>query len=303
AQAPSTSEATSPETGGPEAEGDETEGDAFDDEIVVFGQQIDRSLQETHASVALTTGADLENDTQTDLFDIFERAANASVTQGGFGFSIRGISDTGVAGGGSGLLVDVNVDGASAVTSQGIRTGPLSTWDLEQVEIHRGPQSTQQGRNALAGAVYIRSVDPGFSPELKTRVDVGEYDESRLAVAANVPLVANRLAFRLSYENYENDGAWVNPTRGEDDTGQSLLRTTRAKLRYVPMDELDIVLSHSVTDNRLGNSHVDIGEWPDRRVNFSNEENREEGTTTSTNLRLTYTLGDRWTLRSETRAT
>lgn len=268
--------------------------------ITVTSQLQQRDLQETQASVAVFTGDELDQSTDTNIKDLFDRTANVYDAAGGLGLTIRGIEAAGIGGGGSGLLVDVNVDGASYVTAQGSRTGSFSTWDLGQVEILRGPQSTQQGRNALAGAISIRSKDPGFEREIKGRADYGRFDEHRLAAAVNVPIVDDKVALRISGEQFGSDGFIENTTRNEDDYARSELQTLRAKLRFNPTDRLDVILGHSYSDNQLGTARVNPALTGNNTTNTANEKNVEEAASNITNLRITYDLNPGLTVFSET---
>ena len=130
------------------------------DEVVVTGEKFERTLQETTTSVAVTTARRIEQESIVSLQDIYNRTANVSETYGSAGFTIRGVSVSGVSGAGDAPLTTVYVDGAP-LPSGILFNGPTDVWDMQQVEILRGPQSTLQGLNALAGAVVLRSRDPG----------------------------------------------------------------------------------------------------------------------------------------------
>lgn len=67
--------------------------------------------------------------------------------------------------------------------------GPFSSWDPEQIEVLRGPQSTQQGRNALAGAVVVNTRDPEFYDEYKLHGEVSSRSGNRFALMANKQLI------------------------------------------------------------------------------------------------------------------
>ena len=90
------------------------------------------------------------------------------------GFSIRGISQQGF-GPEGGLLLSVKLDGATVQGYQGTFFGPFGTWDMDRVEIFRGPQSTQQGRNALAGAIVMKSADPEYRTGFRVRGRFGNF--------------------------------------------------------------------------------------------------------------------------------
>ncbi|NRA81995.1 MAG: Plug domain-containing protein, partial [Pseudoalteromonas sp.] len=110
--------------------------------IIVTGQKIARTLQETTTSVAVITSEQFQQQNITNFNDALSFTANAYATPSN-GFSIRGINGQNVSGGGNSYLASVYVDGA-ALPRQMIIGGGFSTWDAQQVEILRGPQSTLQ---------------------------------------------------------------------------------------------------------------------------------------------------------------
>ena len=265
-------------------------------EITVKGELQERTLQDTQTSVSVVSGEELDRSTDKDLFDTVDRLPNVSAQGGGFGFVIRGITDSGPGGAGQAQAISVQIDGAAVPNGQALYTGSLSTWDLEQAEILRGPQSTQQGPNALAGAVILRSKDPQFVQEFKARADYGSFDETRLAVAANLPL-NEQFAVRFSAEDYRSDGDISHVITGED-TAEEFLKTYRAKLRFMPNDGLNTVLGYTRSENRLGIQNVIDDFFPRERL--QTQDSNQIGTTDIFNLRFAYTLNDQWALHSET---
>lgn len=270
--------------------------------IIVQGELIVRDIQDTQSSVAVFTGEELERSNDTEIKDTLERAANVSGSVlGGQGFTIRGVeskgvfSDTGING-----VIDINIDGASFVSNQGTFSAPFSTWDLEQVEVLRGPQSTQQGRNALAGAIKIRSKDPTFEQEAKARVDYGRFNERRAALALNVPVISEVLAFRFSGEHVGSDGFIVNPTLDVDDYAKSKQNTLRGKVRFKPIDNLDINFGYTFGKNLLGTANIDETTVGRNGVNFSDVPSIESAENDIYNLRAKYRFTPAWTLSSET---
>ncbi|RZF57392.1 hypothetical protein EWE75_24850 [Sphingomonas populi] len=111
------------------------------------------------SSVAVTTNATITDQNLISAYDVLERTPNLSVNGNKTSFSIRGIDAFNVSGSGDGALASVYLDGA-VLLETALAAGPLDLYDIAQVEVFRGPQSTVQGRNALAGAVIIRTTDP-----------------------------------------------------------------------------------------------------------------------------------------------
>jgi iron complex outermembrane recepter protein len=150
--------------------------------ITVKGEKTDRGLQDTTTSVAVTTALKIEQENLQSLDDIINRTANVSSMYGSRGFTIRGIANEA---GAPNPLASVYLDGA-ALPSQLSDSGPTDLWDISQVEILRGPQSTIQGENALAGAVILRSADPTMDWSGK----YGRSGQTRMTSVSLLPVVA-----------------------------------------------------------------------------------------------------------------
>lgn len=201
------------------------------DKLVVTGEKLGRTTQETQASVATLTGRELENTTDTSLFDVFQRTANTFTNADGF--SIRGIANNGVTYTEGSDLATVLVDGAQ-FDSQMLGFNGLSIWDLDQIEILRGPQSTSQGRNSLAGAVVANTRNPTFYWDAAARATYADYNTSQFALAVGGPLVADTLAFRFTAEKQISDGYYTNVTLHDDQWGQADNTSYRGKLLFQP---------------------------------------------------------------------
>ncbi len=249
------------------------------DEIIVQGTKRGKSLQDTEASVLVHTGADIEASTMSDLYDVIEQTPNVNSTYNDKGFSIRGIAQGGISGGdgGTGLLLSVIVDNVALPTSQSAFFGPYSAWDLGQVEVFRGGVGTKQGRNALAGAIIIRSADPAHEWDAKARASYGTYNTGQLSGAVNVPVLEDKIALRVSADYSFSDG-WVdNPVRGEDDFDARRMLTLRGKLLYDIGPNTSLLLGVSYTDSTAGEDTVLESRFPDDRHNLSDLKSKEGG--------------------------
>ncbi|MEM7730448.1 MAG: Plug domain-containing protein, partial [Pseudomonadota bacterium] len=152
----------------------------------MVGQKIDQTLAEVTSSVDVTTAEEIAREAIVDLYDIVDRIPNVTSSFGGLGFSIRGVDQRGIAGSGSTLTIYVD---DSPLSNQTTFFGPLDSWDLGQVEVYRGPQSTNFGRNALAGAIYVRTQDPTFDWDLNARGEVGDNGVRQGAIAGGGPII------------------------------------------------------------------------------------------------------------------
>ena len=267
--------------------------------IVVQGQKIDRTLQETVNSVAVVTSKDIEQNNILNATDIFQLMPNVT---GDFnqGFTIRGVNAFTVSGGGNSFLASMYLDGAP-LPYRMTRGGGLSVWDLSQVEIFRGPQSTLQGRNALAGAIIFRSKDPTYEANAKARVTYGQYGQKEFAFAGGSSIVDDMLAFRVSYEDKNYDGDIDNTTRGSGSNFEDG-KTLRAKLLFEPTEDLDAIFSYSQNDIQYGPqwSLYDYGDSAfDRKVDY-NSPIWEQTQTDIYTLELTWDINDKLALHSVT---
>lgn len=264
--------------------------------VIVTGEKTSRSLQQTVTSVAVTTAARIERENIQTFYDVVARTANMSETYGKTGFTIRGVSNMNVSGGGAGGLATVYVDGA-ALPLEAVYGGPLEMWDIGQVEVLRGPQSTLQGRNALAGAVIITSANPTYTPQFRARVNLASGDERSLALAAGGPIMPDQLAFRAAIEKKDSDGFIYNPTLKRDvDALDSL--TVRGKLLLTPtaLPGLKATVTYAHADRDAGYqftyARIDTPEFYKHRVDLSGDPTRTQTKTDILTADIGYKLSD-----------
>lgn len=202
-------------------------------EIVVTGEKANRSLQETPASVSVATNQMIVEQNLIDVYDVLERTPNVAIGANRNSFTIRGIDAFNVSGAGDGALASVYVDGA-VLPRAALNNGPLDLYDIAQVEVFRGPQSTVQGRNALAGAVIVRTTDPDYAWSGRARLMMTDADGQRRAAGAiGGPIVDGQIAFRLAGEIARADGLLYNTTLHQDADPRAS-ETVRGKLLFTP---------------------------------------------------------------------
>lgn len=180
--------------------------------LTVSGEKLTRDLAEVFASVGVVTGEQIFDYVIPDLKDTLNKIANTrtfSANQGNSGIVIRGVSSDGLTQpANSSPAIAVVVDGASQ-NGEGIRRGSRGTWDVENIEVFRGPQSTLQGRNAMAGAVLVNTMNPTWHWEGIGQAEYFGSDSSgELTSGAFVlsgPLVENQVAFRVAGQLSDGD--------------------------------------------------------------------------------------------------
>ncbi len=179
--------------------------------IIVTGEKLDRSLQQTTTSVTVFSGDDVDNGEDRSLYDLMDRAPNVLNAPSGIPH-IRGVDGRGSSEGflsyitGARPRVSTTIDGV-AESWTGESFGKAGLWDTEQIEILKGPQSTTQGRNTIGGAIVIKTKDPTYDWESKVRAGY-ENEDSKYHLAALVsgPIKEDELAFRLAAEGTKGNG-------------------------------------------------------------------------------------------------
>ncbi|MEM9706021.1 MAG: TonB-dependent receptor [Pseudomonadota bacterium] len=269
------------------------------DEIIVSGEKVRRTLQETVSSVAVFNEETIDEQNFVDLFDLINQTANVAGLANDGGFTIRGLRNAGVGAGNISDTATVYLDGVF-LPSRLFATSPLNLWDIQSVEIFRGPQSTIQGRNALIGAVVARTVDPGPKWEGKAQLRYGEFDSFRGSGAVTVPLYQDQISLRLAGDYTETNGFVENENLMENDAAGAETITGRAKLFITPtvIPDLDIRLNVTYSDVVSANAGIEEALFPDQRVTFENirDVNRTDSILASTEIN--YELSDRFTITS-----
>ena len=270
------------------------------EEVIVTGQKFNRSVQDTPQSVTVIDAQILQEENLLTLSDVLYRTPNAVSAFNGTGFSLRGVRNDNVSGGGSSDLATIFLDGAPLPRDLTF-VGTLDTWDLEQVEVLRGPQSTLQGRNSLAGAIIMQTADPSFEREGRARAQyLDETQEQRYSIAFGAPIIKDQLAFRIAGEITESNGVMTNITLNDDKIGGNEVDMIRTKVLIAPeaLPELEVMLSHMYDDREFG-QRISRAEDPygfDNRVDFSNRAFSDRAETDLYTANIRYDLSETFDL-------
>ena len=186
------------------------------DEIIVTATKRETSLMETAVAVSAFGQESLDNQGVKNLLDIGDLVPNMQIalspTDSGVQVVVRGLTSNNFTEIGD-PTVAMHFDGLYSPRPQ---AGLALMYDVERVEISRGPQGTLFGRNSTAGSVNVISARPNFDKqEGKIEVEVGKYAQRTVKGWFNLP-VNDVLALRASVLK-ETADTWYNQTQDKFD--------------------------------------------------------------------------------------
>jgi iron complex outermembrane receptor protein len=222
--------------------------------VIVTAQRRAEKIQDVPSSITALSGADLTDDgigrSSSEVLKFIPNASAGTIGHGRPRWWIRGVG-TGTQGLDSpspvGLyLDDVYIDNASA-------TGfPL--FDLDRVEVLRGPQGTLWGKNTTGGAIDFISKKPTFTPDGYAKIDYGSYNDKIFEGAGGGAIADDWLAARASFHYEDRDGPFDNLHTGDDEGGG---RDAAGRIQFLARvtPNLDALLNVHFRNYRLdGNS-------------------------------------------------
>ncbi len=220
------------------------------DEIIVTATLRPVSLEELPGSASVLNDSTLRDAGQQHFEDVLALVPNlnwAGDTSRPRYFQIRGIGELqqyqGAPNPSVGFLIDdIDFSGLGSAAT---------LFDVDRIEVLRGPQGTLYGANALAGLIYVKSADPSDTFGGRAEFDAGDYNEHSYGAVLTGPVSALDSAFRLAVQRYTSDGFYHNAYLGRSNTDNHDELTLRGKWRYEPNDEwrVDLTVLRAQIDN------------------------------------------------------
>ncbi|MEM8982162.1 MAG: TonB-dependent receptor [Pseudomonadota bacterium] len=214
------------------------------DEIKVTAQRRETDLQSTAAAVTALTAEDMAIRSIDDIEDLglLSPSMNVALYQGEAQIYIRGIGYSGIIGGS---------DSSTALHQDGVYLSRSSAavpafFDVERLEVVRGPQGTLYGRNATGGSVNVitRGGTESFSAE--TALTAGNFSRFRTFGAISGPL-SDRVQFRLAAQAEQQDGfTLLNRPVADPLSGAAVTTDVEDTDEYMVRGTLDVQFSDSV---------------------------------------------------------
>ena len=126
-------------------------------------------------------------------------------------------------------------------------TAAFDFTEIEQIEVLRGPQGTLFGKNTTAGAINITTRAPTFTPEANEELSIGENNFVQAKASASLPLVDDKLAFRISGLSTRRDGVIRNVRTGEK-LNNIANQAVRGQLLFTPTERFKLRLIADFTN-------------------------------------------------------
>lgn len=227
--------------------------------VTVSGEKVERTVFDTASSVSVIGAQQIQqNAGKSDLKELINTRANVFASSPVGAPIIRG-QDTqgpnygaGAFFGGTVPRAGINIDGRMGDYNE-LYFGHNGSWDVEQIEVFRGPQTTSQGANSIAGAIVVKTKDPTFTPEFGAQTLYGSRNKKSLGLMASGSLLANELAGRIALDYAKRDTfvRFVNPKFSPGPAQTEIEHATiRAKLLYLPAAVPELEAKLTISHNR-----------------------------------------------------
>ena len=227
------------------------------EDIVVTGERVPRSLRETPSSVAVVDEAAMEANGASRVDQVLALIPNVQLGNGSQGPAIRGMDTTGPLYalpaflGGNRPRMTLVVDGRPVSYNEFV-FGTFPVWDAERIEVFRSPQTTTQGQNSIAGAIFVNTNDPSTSPEYGARAIVGSLKMRQVSALMSGPLAAETLAFRVAGDFlYARTSSKIEDVIRGGDPSHDVYGLLRAKLLLMPSTRTRMVLTYVHSQSQM----------------------------------------------------
>jgi iron complex outermembrane receptor protein len=241
-------------------------------EVVVTAQKRSESLQSVPVSVTALTSAQLAEVHMDSPSDLATQIPNLQVGgvngEGSPIFSLRGVS-----------MFDYSLNQSSPVASYidevykgNVVLFGVEMYDLERIEVLRGPQGTLYGKNSTGGAINFITRKPGFDTEGDIKVGTGNYGREEAEGAFQTALAPDRVAMRFAFTYTKVNGFMENILPGHPDMEGVNQWGARLSLLFKVNDDLDATLrlskskqdpvDYAIIAGNIGTSGVGgLGYW------------------------------------------
>ena len=237
--------------------------------VVVTARLRQEDVQTVPVPMSVVSGATLDLQRITTPRQLDQVSANLNITQANPRqtiLSIRGVGGT--------TQVSDGLDSSVGVYEDGVYLGrpgefAYSFFDLDQIDVLRGPQGTLYGRNTTGGAINISTVAPSFTYGAEGQAEFGNYNLRQYDVALTGPLIDDKLAFRFTGYDTKRDGLDYDTTRDTHENARDGYGG-RLQLLFTPTTDFSyrLIASYNRADAAQGEFQF-LGNQPTAASGFS----------------------------------
>jgi iron complex outermembrane receptor protein len=262
----------------------EPSGNSLQEVVVTATLLRDQPVQAVPASITVLDSATLQAVGQQHFEDVIGMVPNlnwSGDTNRPRYFQIRGIGELdeyqGAPNPSVGFLIDdIDFSGIGTV-------GTL--FDMDHIEVLRGPQGTRYGANALGGLIALQSAAPADEFAARLELSGGDYDTRSYGAMITGPVTALDSAFRIAIQQYNSNGFYRNDYLGRDSTDGDDELTVRARWRFQPAEDLRLDLT--LFDIRI-NDGYDAWDLDNDRVTQSDQPGQDTQDSAAGSLKIAY---------------
>lgn len=218
-------------------------GDGVLTEVIVTARQRKEALQDVPIAVAAMDAAFIQSAQLTNADSLERYMPNVELgrhpfTGGGMSASIRGVS-FGDLDRAFEPTVAMAVDGVFLASNTGAM---IDMFDVDSIEVLRGPQGTLFGRNSIGGVINVKRTKPTLDWDAKLQSTLGSYDRRELKGIFNMPIIEEKVGLKLGGYVERSDSFTRSASTGKREDGIDRV-SAFAALRVSPSDTFDAVLS------------------------------------------------------------
>ena len=219
------------------------------EEIVVTAQRREQPIQDVPITIVAVSGDALKAGAINNTYDLQARIPGfVSTPVASFNFNyLRGVG-TDQQTVGLEPAVATHIDG---VYLPRVASGFQELYDVDRVEVVKGPQGTLFGRNATGGIIHVITNRPANAFGGYVDATLGNFDKRRIEAALNVPLVDNQVSFRIAAVVHEDSGYSENEYLGIDEDHTDFAGA-RAQLHFDISERIDLRIFGDVARNNGG---------------------------------------------------
>ena len=259
------------------------------DDITVIAQKIEENPRDVPIAMNIYDEFKIEDNNIQDIADLSDYTSGMYLFQlndnGTATPTIRGIASdyrTDLA------SVPLYIDGVATYSTVGYNT---YLYDIERIEVLKGPQSTLYGKNAEAGVINIITKKPNNETRSKVGIEIGEDNKRKIDFGISGPIVENKFFIGLSGRYFEKDGYIKNTYLNKNVNDKETL-SGRLNLRYLVNDDLELSLITALERKRDGGTNLTrVTNNDPYNIDMDFEEPQETDTTTFA-LKIDYNLDE-----------